>query len=113
MTIDPAVANLLAECRRNGVVLSRRDDKLHVRAPEDVFTDDLRDRLVQHKIEILGLLTPAPIPSRAVAYVTVDDRPEFVVLGAPGQTFASIKHDLAVQYGEHLAAVGETPRTLQ
>ncbi|SIN69775.1 hypothetical protein SAMN05444166_0205 [Singulisphaera sp. GP187] len=51
-----SAATTLAEARRRGVNLAESAGRLAVDSPREAFTPDLREALIAHKVEILGLL---------------------------------------------------------
>lgn len=72
MTTD--VADILATCRRAGIRLQPRGDRLHVDAPPGVLTAELRDVLIRHKPALLAALSDRP---RAFITLPPDHRTGF------------------------------------
>lgn len=57
---------LVHQCRALDIDLRVQDGRLRYDAPASALTNQLRDLLLRHKIEILALLEPPPaIPSEA------------------------------------------------
>ncbi|MEE8524255.1 MAG: condensation domain-containing protein, partial [Thermoanaerobaculia bacterium] len=55
-------ASLLADLRRQGVMVWAEEDRLRLNAPKGVLTPDLQALLGDHKPELLALLRPAEDP---------------------------------------------------
>ena len=51
---------LVAELARAGIKLSLSDDKLRVAAPKGQLSPELRDRITQHKPELIEWLAKIP-----------------------------------------------------
>ncbi|QHG16471.1 amino acid adenylation domain-containing protein [Nostoc sp. ATCC 53789] len=51
-----SASQLLDDLTQNGVYLWAEGDKLRFRAPKGVLTEELRDRLTAHKLELLAIL---------------------------------------------------------
>lgn len=52
-----SAAELIRALQRRGVTLAANGDRLKVRAPKGTITPELRDRLAQHKPDIIAALT--------------------------------------------------------
>ncbi|WP_406699149.1 hypothetical protein V5E97_09745 [Singulisphaera sp. Ch08] len=66
-----SAATTLAEARRRGVNLAESEGRLAVDSPREAFTPELREALIAHKVEILGLLkseakSPAERPTSSL-----------------------------------------------
>jgi len=58
-------ANLLLDkLKRRGIALAANGDRLTIEAPKGALTDELRQALMDHKPELLGLLSGEPRPTR-------------------------------------------------
>ena len=57
-------SQLLADLQRRGVRLAATGDRLSVDAPKGALTDELRQLLAAHKLELLALLEDDPRPTR-------------------------------------------------
>jgi len=71
-------ATLLRDLRRLGIRLEYHGDKLRVDAPADIWTEELRDKIAQHKAALLELLREEEIHSTfrvlVDGYVVVEAR---------------------------------------
>lgn len=107
---------LLSTIRGSGVEIWATHGKLRYRAPAGVMTDDLKQRLRQHKGELLELLNPADIETprteaeqQAAARVfeyKLDGWGQWgVLLGQPGGTLHEAERWCRERFGEKLVDV--------
>lgn len=104
-----AAANLINELQEAGYCLSRRGDKLHIKAPPgDTISEELKLRLLERKPELLALLTPAEQtaersttnPGNTSRPIVRFHLPEHepnswaVAIGRPGESVESLVVDL-------------------
>lgn len=106
-----AAAELIHELREAGYRLSRRGDKLHVAAPPgSTITDDLKQRLLDRKPELLELLAPTKSLGASARPIVNFRLPctapnsWATAIGAPGESIDSLMADLRQRWPEVIIA---------
>lgn len=103
---------LLRELTDRGVRVTRDGQRLRVRAPRGILTEDVREALIEHKPAILELLAIAKLRAdrRPVLHFRTSGSPEnawATVIGRPGESVDELRTDLQARFGDDLIDLRE------
>ena len=88
--------DLSRQCRAAGIRLQARGDRLHVEAPAGTLTPELRQRLTEHKVELLALHA---IRARLLALAVTLGIPRAVVDALPVEELKATAEQTALCEG--------------